>query len=399
MIKIRLLGLWMIICIGIINCDFNFICEVMANESKDFEQLRSLGYVDYSPTKADPSKKGVTHFIPKKTYPGYRLYTVCKNCTAYLIDLRGNIVHSWQGDKQCKKWSYVELLSNGDILLPGAEPYEDDKINYILRMSWDGEVIWKHYLRAHHDVEITPQGFIFTLIKKDRLASPFGEEVTVRDNNLTLLSQDGVELESLSLLDVVLENDIHFKLQRVGPVEDKSFIDLLHANSVEWMRRPDLTKKSSIYNLDNVLVSLRHQDCVAIINFKDQKLVWTWGRGELLGPHDATMLDNGNILIFDNGLGRGWSRIVEVNPLTKKIVWEYRKDDFYTSGRGSSQRLPNGNTLIANSNSGQAFEVTSEEEIVWEFWCPIINEEGYRAVIVRIKQYETDFIQKLLMKE
>jgi hypothetical protein len=33
-------------------------------------------------------------------------------------------------------------------------------------------------------------------------------------------------------------------------------------------------------------------------------------------------------------------------------------------------RLPNGNTLVSESDSGRAFELTPEKEIVWEYLNP-----------------------------
>ena len=88
------------------------------------------------------------------------------------------------------------------------------------------------------------------------------------------------------------------------------------------------------------------------------------------------MLSNGNILLFDNRDGEEWSRVVEVNPATKQVVWEYRgteEDPFYSYSRGSSQKLANGNVLIAESNSGRAIEVTPSGEIVWEYLNPEIS--------------------------
>jgi len=35
-----------------------------------------------------------------------------------------------------------------------------------------------------------------------------------------------------------------------------------------------------------------------------------------------------------------------------------------------NQRLPNGNTLITESTQGRIFEVTPENEIVWEYYNP-----------------------------
>ena len=116
------------------------------------------------------------------------------------------------------------------------------------------------------------------------------------------------------------------------------------------------------------------------------------------GPHDATVLKNGHILLFDNGLGRGWSRVIELDPLTRQIVWEYRAPqpaDFYTVVHGSNQRLPNGNTLIANSGHGEVFEVTPEGEIVWRFFNPDRKESGRRASVGRVTRHELAYVDQI----
>ena len=41
--------------------------------------------------------------------------------------------------------------------------------------------------------------------------------------------------------------------------------------------------------------------------------------------------------------------------------------DFFSPNISGAQRLPNGNTLICEGNSGHLFEVTSEGEMVWEY--------------------------------
>ena len=80
--------------------------------------------------------------------------------------------------------------------------------------------------------------------------------------------------------------------------------------------------------------------------------------------------------------------MVELDPSRKKIVWEYRSDSpqqFFSVSRGSSQRLPNGNTLITESDKGCVFEVTSGGEMVWEFFNPEIKmEDEKRAAIYRM---------------
>ena len=112
-------------------------------------------------------------------------------------------------------------------------------------------------------------------------------------------------------------------------------------------------------------------------------MVWSWGPGELDGPHMPTLLDDGRLLVFDNGTDRDHSRIIELDPVSLEVTWEYRADppsSFHSKWRGSSQRLPNGNTLICESDRGRVFEVTPEGETVWEFWNPDLRGERRRGI-------------------
>ena len=76
-----------------------------------------------------------------------------------------------------------------------------------------------------------------------------------------------------------------------------------------------------------------------------------------------------------------YSRVIEVDRVTKEIVWEYRDDPphaFFSAYISGAQRLPNGNTLITEGAYGRIFEVTPELEVVWEYinpyfgsWSPV----------------------------
>ena len=87
-------------------------------------------------------------------------------------------------------------------------------------------------------------------------------------------------------------------------------------------------------------------------------------RGPWLRQHDPDLLANGNILLFDNqGQCRpgGITRVIEVDPRTQEIVWTYAgtpEEPFESEVRSSEARLPNGNTLITESDGGRLFEVT-----------------------------------------
>jgi len=111
----------------------------------------------------------------------------------------------------------------------------------------------------------------------------------------------------------------------------------------------------------------------------------------------------GNILVFDNGGWAGYgapnpgsvtghnnalrdySRLLEFDPTTLQIIWQYTpleagffqpvdSSRFYSGFISSVQRLPNGNTLITEGSDGRLFEVTREHEIVWEYISPYYGE-------------------------
>jgi hypothetical protein len=81
----------------------------------------------------------------------------------------------------------------------------------------------------------------------------------------------------------------------------------------------------------------------------------------------------GGLLIFDNyGLGEH-SRVLELALGDGSERWSFAGTPelpFYSESCGTAQRLPNGNTLITESDGGRAFEVTAGGEMVWEFYNP-----------------------------
>lgn len=374
--------------------------------SRDIHAMRALPYAGTVQGSQD-EEAGVFDHDPQRAYPGYNLFSTHKLCTAALVDMDGNVVHEWR--QPGYNWANAELLDNGDLLVTGSDATGSDvggapaELRYILRLRWDGTIVWKHMLPAHHDAEVTPDGKIATLTFAERRDAAIHPQVPVRDDQITLLDEAGNPLETLSLLELCRASQDVFPLQPNEPAKgpDGFWIDLFHCNSVEWMQHPDLAARDPIYDPGNVLVSSRHQDRVFIVDWDARRVVWAWGQGEIDGPHDAQTLPSGNILLYDNGLKRRWTRIIELDPLTRKIVWEYRAPtptDFWSKSKGSNQRLPNGNTLIANSDNGEAFEVTRDGDVVWRFVSPFRDEGGERGTIVRIKRYEPAFVERFLKK-
>ncbi len=193
----------------------------------------------------------------------------------------------------------------------------------LLRLAWGGREIWRSDIEAHHDMEVTPTGDIAVLTYRNRRISEVSAEADVIDISIVMLDVAGQVKREYSFYSLLAANPKIFRFQRVASVATKEGaeeIDLLHANSIEIFPESPLAEASSVYAAGNILVSMRHQDTVAILSMVEQKVVCACGQGELSGPHDATLLPNGHILLFDNGLARDWSRVIEIDPLERKIV-------------------------------------------------------------------------------
>lgn len=136
--------------------------------------------------------------------------------------------------------------------------------------------------------------------------------------------------------------------------------DYFHANALAFEGSSKLT------------VCLRNVDAIVSLTWPSGEPASAFGPGLLDWPHAPSFVDRG-LLIFDNGKHRGWSRVIEVSPDGGQVHWEWRGSEerpLWSKVRGFAQRLPNGNTLVTESERGRALEVTPDGSIVWELLNP-----------------------------
>lgn len=141
------------------------------------------------------------------------------------------------------------------------------------------------------------------------------------------------------------------------------FLDGRHSRLAPWMRR------------GNVLLSAFFLDTIFAVDLDRESVVWAMrgdGAPSFKGQHDPRFLDDGHLLLFDNWGRSGRSKVIEFDPISRAVFWQYPPPggDLRTPTCGTAQRLANGDTLITESDRGHALEVTSQGEIVWEFWNP-----------------------------
>ncbi len=289
--------------------------------------------------------------------------------------------------------------------------------------------------RQHHDYqrEGNPVGYYVP-----------GMEALVNQGNTLILSHKNVEDPAISrrpliddtIIEVTWDREIvwewncrdHFKemgfneearrviLENTASAGETGGFDWMHINSISYLGPNKWFDKGDFrFHPENIIWSGRQTNIIAIIDKKTGNLVWRLGPdytgtqeieklGWIIGQHHPHMIPQGlpgegNILVFDNGGSGGYgpanpgapngvnnairdySRVVEFNPLTLEIVWQYPPGDktgfnpmrflnLYSRFISSAQRLPNGNTLITEGGCGRLLEVTPAHEIVWEYISP-----------------------------
>ena len=208
---------------------------------------------------------------------------------------------------------------------------------------------------------------------------------------------------------------------------------------------------SIAYNekLDQIVLSVRGCNEIWIIDHdtttqeaagKKGDLLYRWGnpaaygRGgansrQLFQQHDAHWIPEGhpgagNILIFNNGLDRGYSSVEEIVPPVNASgdyaiaqggtygpanpIWTYtapNETEFFSSEISGAHRLPNGNTLICAGVLGTFFEVTPAGKTVWKYVNPVVrggilaqgeqpgvDDRGhYLNAVFKVHRYPPDF--------
>lgn len=337
------------------------------------------------------SAGGVTIHQPERAWPGVTLYTSGHEAAAYLVAMDGEVLHEWRrpystvwreglGPRSPKPDTHVwfhaaRVLPDGNLLAV-YEAVGDTPYGYgLVKLDRDSNVVWSYFGKAHHDLDVGPDGRIYALTQEivDEPLQGFEDVGHPRlDDFLVVLSSEGEELERISVMEALAASPFRFLLQNVTWYGHR---DPTHTNSVDLIA-PEAAEHLPFGGPELVLLSLRELATVLALDVESGQVVWAT-RGSWIAQHDAQVLPNGNILMFDNWgnfeRANGISRVIEVDPRTTGIVWQYTgtsERPLASTVRSSVQRLPNGNTLVTESDGGRLVEVTPGGEVVWELVNP-----------------------------
>ncbi|MCX5684958.1 MAG: SMP-30/gluconolactonase/LRE family protein, partial [Planctomycetota bacterium] len=416
--------------------------------------------------------------------PGYTLLDPMHGKTTYLLDNTGQVVHTWTSAYEPGRTAY--LMPNGHLfracMAPGGLTTGGGEGGRIEERDWDGNLVWyidfatSNYM-MHHDFKVLPNGNVLMLVVEkmlyaDVLAAGFNPSLldTAVSTDGYLLPDSLVEIQPTGSSGGTVVWQWHV---RDHLVQD---FDSTKANYGVVAQHPELIDANGPgikipefwnhingidYNaaLDQVMLSARNQNEVWVIDHstttlqaaghtggthgKGGDLLYRWGDPRM---YDAGTAANemlyqqhntqwiaagcpgaGNILVFNNGLGRPAGAYSTIDEFTSPVdasgnytittgsaygpsalTWTYVASppaNFYSAEISGAERLPNGNTLICEGLTGRIFEVTPAGQIVWQYQDPVTNtgileqgfslpadpRGGYMTAVFRALRYPTTY--------
>jgi hypothetical protein len=375
---------------------------------------------------------GTTIYDPARAYNSFVVFSAPDGKT-HLIDLDGNEVHTWDHvglpgniiDPKLiggKRGHAILQIDNAD---EGAGIYGNRKVGEV---DWDGNVQWEWgtqapggMARQNHDWQRLPNGNTLLLVTVPHAVNGLGPKV-IGDQGIYEVDPSGKIVWKWIAGDHLTE----FGFSNVGlaylkerirrnPPEIWGYLEINNLQVVGSNKWFDAGDKR--FDPENLLIDSRKGNVVLVIEKKSGKVVWRLGPDfpgseyapdqrilrkdlprpvdQLSGQHHAQIIPKGlpgagNLLLFDDQGGAGFppaslgiyagSRILEIDPIKKEIVWQYTGENsgrsvwsFHSSLVSSVQRLPNGNTLIDEGVHGRFFQITPGGDIVWEYVNPYLG--------------------------
>ncbi|MEJ6548240.1 aryl-sulfate sulfotransferase [Corynebacterium sp. USCH3] len=379
---------------------------------------------------------GVSVQEPDHVEGDYVLFAAPDGVTR-LIDHHGDVVHRWEHPGVPSRIIDPALV-DGELGRVGLQlsdlPSEDEPRGGIYpnrtvgELSWDGEVRWEWgteapggAARQNHDWTLLDNGNRLYLVTVPRVV-PFLGNHTVGDQGLYEVDASGQlvwqwllgdHLDELGLSEEGLE-DLRATSRRHADTP-WGYAEINTASVIGPNRLHD-GDPTSPFTPGNVIISSRKANVIAVVDRVNGSDAVLWRLGpsfdsapgdhherilqrrvprpldQISGQHNPHIIAEdlpgaGNLLIFDNQGGAGYppvalgiypgSRVLEVDPLTRQIVWQYTAEDsgrqpweFFSAFVSNAQRLPNGNTLVTEGMHGRIFQVTPTGRIVWEYVSP-----------------------------
>ncbi|NEU58183.1 aryl-sulfate sulfotransferase [Halorussus sp. MSC15.2] len=270
---------------------------------------------------------------------------------------RGNVKWIHEGSDLDVTWFYdVDPVNGSNLLVSGTRRGGTTIYEYNPQTD---EIVWRERFDDIHDTHDAD------LINGDQLLVAnmrnYNTEKQVNEDRIFIYDRSKDE----TVWEWQFRNHTDWAKSQGGQYasEDGSGDDWTHVNDVDKIAE------------GQYLMSPRNMDQVMVVNRSTKNIDMRLGSDnnyEVMNEqHNPTYLESQNgtptILVADSH----GDRVVEYAKRGGdwKRTWEVGSRQSFNWPR-DADRLPNGNTLIVDSNNHRVVEVNSQGEIVWEFYAP-----------------------------
>ncbi|HKT86353.1 MAG TPA: arylsulfotransferase family protein [Novosphingobium sp.] len=249
----------------------------------------------------------------------------------------------------------MALLRDGSIVAGFDEFYRT------VRVSACGKRIWTSQAKLNHAIyPVDGERFVWGVGADDHIqkidlrTGRMVQDISIED--LRRANPDLTVLEMRRIDDNALGQNAR------GDPGDY-FPDAYHVNDAEPLM-PQMAAKFPQFRAGDLLISLRSLNLVAVLDPKTRRIKWLTS-SYTLRQHDPDWEPDGTISVFDNQMGRHFSRVVDFDPATNRYrtVVNGRPLNFYSRIRGKHQLLRDGGVLISSAEQGRLFELGPDGRI------------------------------------
>ncbi|TFG75087.1 MAG: hypothetical protein E4H26_06705 [Flavobacteriales bacterium] len=297
--------------------------------------------------------------------------------------------------------SYDDALAMGRAphLIPLSGPWLERIVEIAPQGMNGGAIVWEWYLKDHLIQDLDEN--------KPNYGNP-GDHPELLSFNTGDSIPPAISQDSLDALIAMGKGGRN--LTRLNPGSD-----LFHFNAINY--NPDLQQivlsspsLSEVFILDQSTTTEEAASHKGGRSDRGGDFLYRWGNPEnyqhgdstnrrLYGQHDVRWIEPGkpgagNLTVFNNRVPNGpdtldYTSVYEIKSPLKadgtyelretgdfgpdELVWNYVAKDtisFYASFISGAHRMENGNTFINAGPMGRFFEVTPENDIVWEYLNP-----------------------------
>lgn len=351
----------------------------------------ALLYPDYFPGKSGIVK--ATDHVQE----GYLLISrLSAKENQFIVELMnkvtGEIIHTWIPSYEAIYKSDHKPLSEDD-----AQSVEHMRIIHplllrdgslivlatggrLVRLDKDSRVMWQIDHEFHHSINMDHEGNVWVPSKiipghyrlheifGDRTAWYTPEKISVDEESLVKVNQEGKILKEISLLRVLLENGLKSKV--IFKWTQKYRDDITHLNDIQ-----PVLEDTNFARKGDLFLSLRVINAVLQYRPSEDKIVW-YQVGPWIAQHDVTIDNMDEISVLSNERRlepydrENRSRVITFNfkdgTAREPYAESTERADFFVYSEGLQTVLPDGNVLLEETVTGRILEL-SKDAIEWEY--------------------------------